>query len=315
MAHTCYACSSSNPDRVFSYDGGDAIARFPLRFNGPPGSANGGIAVGALACPALRALDERYEGWMGFAVSSISGRLSAPALLDRPYEVHVGNDNHSSSFPVTLSDGNAKIIVGFAGLRSGLHEPPPGAAIAPPLPPFPERGVEHPKMNSIEGWARVAAPNRPPFFEETGDHPIPGCFSCGPEHESGLHIYPHVVDDGVTYAPWHASEEYDDGDGSISPMIIASALDCSSGICMPIAMQRQLLEEDRFFVLGSLEVTYLRRPPVGRDYRVIAKAGARDGRKFFGRSALFDDAGTPYATADATWIIAGISRTEAFGVR
>jgi hypothetical protein len=56
-------------------------------------------------------------------------------------------------------------------------------------------------------------------------------------------------------------------------------------------------------------------PPIDRDYRITAKALAQEGRKFFGLSALFDDAGTPYAYVEATWIVAGITRTEAFGVR
>jgi hypothetical protein len=119
----------------------------------------------------------------------------------------------------------------------------------------------------------------------------------------------------VTCAPWRPSPEFDDGDGVLSTMILASALDCSSGICMPVAMQRELLAEDRFFVLGSLELRMLRVPPVGREYRVVAKALARDGRKFFGLSALFDDAGTPYAMAESTWIVAPVTRTEAFGAR
>jgi hypothetical protein len=41
----------------------------------------------------------------------------------------------------------------------------------------------------------------------------------------------------------------------------------------------------------------------------------RDGRKFFGLSALVDDAGAAYAMAESTWIIAGITRTAAFGAR
>ena len=69
------------------------------------------------------------------------------------------------------------------------------------------------------------------------------------------------------------------------------------------------------FLLGSLDVRYLRVPPLDRDYRVAAKAQLRDGRKFFGLSALFDDDGTPYAMAEATWIVAGTTRSEAFGTR
>jgi hypothetical protein len=126
-------------------------------------------------------------------------------------------------------------------------------------------------------------------------------------------VYPHVVADGLTCAPWPASSEFDDGDGTISPMIVTSALDCSSGICMPLQMQQELLAQDQFFLLGTLDVRFVQPAPVARDYRIVAKSLGRDGRKFWGRSAMFDERDVLYATADATWIVAGISRTEAFG--
>jgi hypothetical protein len=130
-----------------------------------------------------------------------------------------------------------------------------------------------------------------------------------------LHIYPRVAGEGIVCAPWVPAAEFDDGGGAVSTMVLTSALDCSSGICLPVEMQRELLELDQFFLLGSLDVRFLRVPAVGAQYRVAAKMLRRDGRKFFGVSALFDDSGTPYAYAEATWIVAAITRTEAFGAR
>jgi hypothetical protein len=171
------------------------------------------------------------------------------------------------------------------------------------------------RSSDVAELASTAVPDRPPFFEETGDHPIPGCFSCGPDHPDGLHIYPRVVADGIVCAPWIAAPEFDDGGGALSTLVLTSAIDCSSGICMPVAMQRELLDLDQFFLLGSLDVRYLRVPRAGATYRVAAKALLRDGRKFFGLSALIDDTGTPYAMAESTWLVAGITRTRAFGAR
>lgn len=290
MTHRCYACAPGNPDRVFTYEGDRGAAHVPARFSGPPGSANGGIAVGALACPARRAL-----GLAGAAGLTITARLSAPIVLEREHSVELaGLDAVGAS--VALVHGDATVIAATVRKDDAPVEGDPALALLGEL-------------------ARVQVPDRPPFFEETGDHPIPGCFSCGPRHPDGLHIYPRVAADGVTCAPWRPAAAFDDGDGSISPMIVASALDCSSGICMPVQLQRDLLDEDRFFLLGSLEVRYLRPAPVARDYRVAAQARRRDGRKFFGVSALFDAGGTPYAFAQATWIVAGITRSEAFGSR
>jgi hypothetical protein len=287
MTHRCYACSSANVDRVFAYEGG-ASARFPLRFNGPPGSANGGIATGALACPALA----REAG--AKRVERIQARLRSAVVCDRALDVVVSET--AGVVAAALHLDGAPLIDGVVTLAE--HD----ASDAP-------ADLDRLARAAIEGTSR------PPFFEETGDHPIAGCFSCGPDNTRGMRIFPRVVEDGLTCADWMASDEFDDGDATVSPMIVASALDCSSGICMPIEMQRELLREDRFFLLGSLDVRFLRGVPVSGDYRVVAQAGARDGRKFFGRSALFDRDGAMYATADATWIIAGISRTEAFGAR
>jgi hypothetical protein len=103
--------------------------------------------------------------------------------------------------------------------------------------------------------------------------------------------------------------------GGIARSIIASALDCSSGICLPREEQIELLRNDQFYLLGSLDVRYLRVPPLDVTYHVTARARRRDGRKFYGASALFDAAGTPYATAEAIWIIVAMTRTQAFGGR
>ena len=82
---------------------------------------------------------------------------------------------------------------------------------------------------------------------------------------------------------------------------------------MPVSMQRDLLDRDEFFLLGTMDVRYLRVAPVAMAYRVAAKALGRDGRKFFGMSALVGEDGVAYAMAESTWIIAGLSRTAAFG--
>jgi hypothetical protein len=266
-----------------------------VRFNGPPGSANGGIAVGALVCPALAAA--AAAGEVRPSVGRVTARLRRPVVCDQALAVDVSPTE--GGYAVTLRSGDDALIDGSVRLAGGASANETDAALEAAL-------------SEIAG---TGADGRPPFFEETGDHPIAGCFSCGPDNRRGMHIYPRVAGDGLTCAPWHAGEEFDDGDGNISPMIVASALDCSSGICMPVQMQRELLAEDQFFLLGSLEVRYLRPAPVARDYRIVATALGRDGRKFRGRSAMFDDADVPYATADALWIVAGISRTQAFGSR
>jgi hypothetical protein len=206
----------------------------------------------------------------------------------------------------SLLDGETELMSAQIGLKRIRPRPKAGDVIgkAPP-----ERAGDLAELVATD------VPDAPPFFEETGDHPIAGCFSCGPEHPDGLHVYPRVVSDGVTCAAWRPSAEFNNGDGTLSIAVLTSAIDCSSGICMPVSMQKDLLARDEFFLLGTMDVRYLRVAPAAIQYRVAAKALGRDGRKFFGLSALVGEDRVAYAMAESTWIIAGISRTAAFGVR
>jgi hypothetical protein len=295
--HQCYAC-----DRIFTYRGEATEAKVPARFEGPPGNANGGIAAAALICPALHAASR--DGGRHAAALRVTARIRAGVPLNAP--VAVIADPAEGGYDVALRAADTPLVTGAVQIMD-FDAPPRRGDVLASIPDERERDISE--------LAAVAVPDSPPFFEETGDHPIPACFSCGPKHPDGLYIYPRVVGDGVTCAPWRPAPEFDDGGGVVAQLILTSALDCSSGICMPIAMQRDLLDRDQFFLLGSLDVRYLRLPPLEQDYRVAAKALARDGRKFFGMSALFDGAGTPYAYVDSAWIISGVSRTEAFGAR
>jgi acyl-coenzyme A thioesterase PaaI-like protein len=237
-------------------------------------------------------------------VTRITARLRASVPLEKGLTVAV--DPSDSDYAVTVADGGAPLITGtvesarFDVLRR------PGDKIS---------RVPAGRSREIEAMARIAVPDRAPFFEEVGEHSVPGCFACGPEADRGLRIYPRVVADGVVCSAWRPDPEFRDDGGALSAPILTSALDCSSGICMPVAMQRELIEEDRFFVLGSLDVRYLRVAPLARDYRVVAKALHRDGRKFFGLAALFDNDGVPFAMTESTWVVAAVTRTEAFGAR
>ena len=307
--HRCYACDPANPHRVFTANEGGIAARVAARFVGPPGNANGGVATALLACPTLQAASQ--DGAPHAAVTRITARIRAGVPVDAPLRAEVSAvDATSGSAPANYE---VAIIGGAQPLVSGAVDV---ARFEKPRQPGDELSLVPPeRANDVAQLAALAVPDRPPFYEETGDHPIRGCFSCGPDHADGLHIYPRVAADGVVCTPWRPAAEFDDGGGVLSTLVLTSAIDCSSGICMPVAMQRELLDLDQFFLLGSLDVRYLRVPSLNRGYRVAAKALLRDGRKFFGLSALIDDAGTPYAMAESTWIIAGVSRTQAFGAR
>jgi len=298
----CYCCDPASPDRITAHDATGAIMRFPARFEGPPGAVNGGMAAGALACPALEAAVR------GGATHAGVTRITARLHRGIPHSCDLRADTSATggALDVSLRDGEDVCISARVEVASLAQPPRPGDVLS-------SAPADLGRM--LREMAAVRDPKAPPFFEETGDHPISGCFSCGPDNARGLHIFPRFAGDGVTWASWSPASALVDAHGGIASSIVASALDCSSGICLPREQQEELLRDDQFYLLGSLDVRYLRVPPAGARYHVVGRARHRDGRKFFGLSALFDDAGTAYATADATWIIVAMTRTQAFGGR
>jgi hypothetical protein len=296
MPHQCYACDPANPDRIYREPGEGLQARISARFTGPPGNANGGIATGMLACPARGVAGERA------LVTRITARVHAGVPVDRA--LRAAATQSDGAITVAVSDGATELISGTVETFAPAWAMQPGDQLTDAAP-------GHESM--LSQMAAVDVPAREPFYVETGDHPIPGCFSCGPENPRGLHVIPRVVSDGVIASARRPGAEFDDGNGAVSPLIQASALDCSSGICMPLGLQQELLAEDKFFLLGTLDVRFLRLPPIGVAYRIIGQALRRDGRKFYGLSAMVDARGGLYAYAEAIWIVAGISRTAAFG--
>ncbi|MBI5289299.1 MAG: hypothetical protein HY873_10060 [Chloroflexi bacterium] len=300
--HRCYACDDRNPDRLCFDEGGRL--RVPARFRGPPGGVNGGVAVGMLACPIMH--HSQRGGVEHAAVSRITARIRAGVSVERDLAVTVRQSG--GHFSGALQEGEDELLSATSEVVWFDDAARPGDAIGNPPP---DRAAD------VAELAALPVPEAPPFYVDTGEHPIPGCFSCGPENPQGLYVYPRVVRDGVTCAAWPDASAFDNaerrGDGSLSLAVLTSAIDCSSGVCLPVAQQRELLELDQFFLLGSIDVRYLRVPPVTIPYRVAAKHLGREGRKFYGMSVLADEDGVAYAMAETTWIIAAISRTEAFG--
>jgi hypothetical protein len=263
---------------------------------------NGGMAAGMLACPAVEAATR--EGIALPVVTRISARLHSG--IRHSADLRAQAIRADGVYEVAVHDGDATVISGRIEVASLGGAPRIGDAITQAPPNL---------QKMLDGMATVVEPMAPPFFEQTGDHPIAGCFSCGPRNTRGLHVFPRFADAeaGVTWASWAPEGSFLDAPGLLAQSIIASALDCSSGICLPRAQQEELLRTDQFYLLGSFDVRFLRVADPSLRYHVVAQAQRRDGRKFYGVSALFDDAGAAYATAEAIWIIVQMTRTQAFG--
>jgi hypothetical protein len=213
----------------------------PPRFNGPPGSANGGYACGLVS--------EALGG--GFEV-----------MLRRPPPLGVELD-----------------LVG--------HELKQGDVVIAEARRMTESVLDAPDPVSLEE-AREAS-KRYPGFEH---HAYPTCFTCGPERDDGLGIFPGPVEgrEGVVASPWTPRE-------ALRPEIIWAALDCPGGWAVDDFQRERVL-------LGQMGAAIAALPPAGEPSVVIGWRIGEDGRKRFAGSALFSAEGDLLAAARSTWIVA-----------
>jgi hypothetical protein len=296
--HRCYACDETNAERIVTAGDDQWELRFAERFTSLRGPVNGGIAIGTLACLALDSAT--HDGATRPVATRVTGRLTAPVPGAKPLRATV--ERADKAYEVKVVDGETTVMTGVVEVAD-LHAEP-GAV----LQDLPDEQVEH-----VSAMVRLtdANPEGPTYFErmrERGDeHQIPGCFSCGPGRDRGLHIFPRLVGDREVWARWRPEPSFTDGAGVLAATVAASALDCSSGLVFQFddELAQRIREEGKgaIPVLGAFDIRVLRVPPVAieGDYRVLARRVGLEGRKLFGLSGLFDRDGLTYATAEATW--------------
>jgi hypothetical protein len=208
------------------------------RFNGPPGTGNGGYVCGLVAAE------------IG---------TSAQVSLFRPPPLGV---------PLILQrtvPGVVRLLDGDAVVAEGRHGTP---TISLPSPP------------SLQD-AREAALH----FQGFEEHAFPRCYVCGPERDDGLRVFPGPYD-GALACTWTPT--------SPDPAFVWAALDCPSGFaCIPPGSAS---------VLASMTALVPAPVEVGREYVISAWKISTEGHKHRGASALFDDAGSVVAYAEALWI-------------
>jgi hypothetical protein len=212
--------------------------QIPARFNGPPGSGNGGWSAGAFA------VDTGSDGVLAVT-------LRSPPPLDTP---------------ITRSDGT-------------FHAPD-GTLVAS-VEPAADPGDPVPPVRYDE--AAAAARNYPGFLS----HPFPTCYVCGPDRPDGLRLFPGVLPDGRTAAPWTVPAD-------VRTETMWAALDCPGGW--------SALHSGRTFVLGRIAARVDALPSPGASCVVVGVADGLSGRKAFTRSTVYGPDGAPLATARATWI-------------
>jgi hypothetical protein len=149
-------------------------------------------------------------------------------------------------------------------------------------PPF---ALDVPSPVSLE--EAEEASRRYPGFQH---HAYPTCFSCGPERDDGLRIFPGPVAgrEELVAAPWTPEE--------VRPEIIWAALDCPSGWAVDNFQREGVM-------LGRMAAGIRELPTVGESHVVVGWPVGEDGRKRHAGSALYSSAGEVLATARSTWIV------------
>lgn len=146
--------------------------------------------------------------------------------------------------------------------------------------------LEAPAVVSVEEAA--AARGRYPGFVH---HAYPTCFTCGPERDDGLAVYPGPVagHERVVASTWTP-------DADVRPEIVWAALDCPGGWAVDDFQREGVL-------LGRIEARIGRLPTAGEPHVLVGWPVGEDGRKRYAGSALLTASGDVLAAARSTWIV------------
>lgn len=214
----------------------------PARFNGPPGTGNGGWCSGVFAVAAgARAGGPPYQV-----------TLRVPPPLETGLELRDGS--------VFAGDTLVAEVTGADGVGDDV----PAVSLA---------------------TATEASRGYPGF----ASHPFPTCFVCGPDRSTGdgLRIFPGVLPDGRTAAPWTVPDE-------VSVPTLWAALDCPGGW--------SAIARGRAYVLGRIAARVDALPTPGDECVVMGAATDISGRKATVDSTVYGPDGRLLASARATWI-------------
>lgn len=253
----------------------------PARFNGPPGSGNGGWTSGALAWALAEAIDPdaNVEGPERDAWPTIQVTLRRPPPLEVPLPLHAYRVEADvwgvSAHERPPGDSSAAEVVATAVLA------------ADPMP------VEPVGVEQIASAASVLAAGV--------QHPFGTCFACGTEREAGdgLALTPRRIDDSRVAITWTpradvAGTELVEGVPRATLPVVWAALDCPGG------WAEDLLA--RPMVLGRMTARVDALPVIGEEHVVVAELRGREGRKTFSAATLYDADGREVATAEHVWV-------------
>lgn len=305
MEHSCFVCSVDNPERIFS--GRSAI--FGNRYVGPPKRAHGGLAVGALTCPALRLAVA--DGMIDPVVTSVSGRLRAPVPLETPLEM--GAVASERGFDVTMHDGGTDYLNGKVDIRD--IPTVPGSTIKEPPENLAEDLAELRKLASADLSGPTLVEQYYQHCHDAGVSDNIDCYGCS-ERPHALKLHNRATEGGDLWTRWATEPEHVDSSDRLAVAIVTAALDCSN-LWVLMARESDLgvglrRDDKKLWITGTHTVHFLRVPPVDAEYQVLTRFLQQDGRKGFTMAALLDSDATPYAVAEATSILINVPEEMAY---
>jgi hypothetical protein len=232
------------------------------RFNGPPGSGNGGYTAGLVARHLAEHLSEHpvhaNDGEAGGVLPGVEVTLRRPPPLETVLTV-----DSTSAGVIRVYDGPLLVAEGITADVDDIEAIPPIGF----------------------GDATAASASYRGFVA----HPFPTCFVCGPRREpgDGLRLFPGLLPDGRTATPFRVPPD-------MAPEMVWAALDCPGGWSVPL--------EARPYVLGRMAARVIAVPQPGDECVVMGLMVGEEGRKAYVRSSLVGPGGDVLAVARATWI-------------
>ncbi len=110
------------------------------------------------------------------------------------------------------------------------------------------------------------------------------CFVCGMENPVGLHLHIYETAPGEVQTRYLAPEHFQGYPGVLHGAIVAALIDEISGR----AQMGSDPMDPRFMFTAKLEVKYRKNVPIGRELRIVGKAGKSKSRSAEAWAGIYD---------------------------
>ena len=110
------------------------------------------------------------------------------------------------------------------------------------------------------------------------------CFICGVENPIGLHLHIYETAPGIVESTYVAPKHFQGYPGVLHGGIVGAILD---ELCGRSQMGTDALTP-RFMFTAKLEVKYRKNVPIGRELRIVGKAGKSRGKSAEAWAGIYD---------------------------